>query len=66
MCQLSSELVNWSYIEDIYVQLLRFPPMNVQKINSANYLHLQMEQLLGTCQNASEKTKEHIKQLLSK
>ena len=32
------------------VQLWKFTPTNAQKINSANYFHLPMEQLLGTCQ----------------
>ena len=31
------------------VQLRRFTPTNARKIKSANYLHLQTEQLLGRC-----------------
>ena len=48
------------------VQLQRFMPTKAQKINSANYLHLQTAQLLRACQQRRRKNQKYVKQLLSK
>ena len=43
-------VLHWRHAYALNVQWQRFMPMNTQKIKSANYLHLQMGHLLGTCQ----------------
>ena len=52
VCQLPSQLLDWSFTEKIpcyNVQVRRSKPTNDWTIKFANYLHLQPEQLLGTC-----------------